>query len=351
MNFSKEITDWYFNNKRDLPWRNTRDPYKIWLSEIILQQTKVEQGLPYYLKFCDTFPTIKDLANADEQTVLKLWQGLGYYSRARNLHFTSKQIIKNHNGTFPKTYKEIIALKGVGEYTAAAISSFAYNLPYAVVDGNVFRVLSRYFGIKTAINSGKGKKIFNELAQNLLDENSPDIHNQAIMEFGAIQCKPKNPNCNECCLKDNCIAMNENIQSTLPYKIKSAKTKQLYIEYFYMQFDSGTFIKKRVESGIWKNLYEFPNLEFSSKQTDNTIINEIVKNKWINKGKFKIEAISQEYIHLLSHRKIHARIWKIRCDEKPNVQKWNSIVLSQFNNYPMSKLMESLLKSSIFKKQ
>ena len=205
-------------HKRELPWRNTKDPYKIWLSEIILQQTQVKQGLPYYQKFIKSFPSVSELANANEEQVLKLWQGLGYYSRARNLHFAAKQI--HQAGFFPKEYKDIINLKGVGEYTAAAIASFAFKLPYAVVDGNVFRLLSRFYGIDTPIDTSKGKKEFSEIAQTLLVKEEPDTHNQAIMEFGSQMCKPKQPNCNSCPLRDECVAFANNTTHLLPVKTR-----------------------------------------------------------------------------------------------------------------------------------
>ena len=225
MQFSSQIISWYLEFKRDLPWRNTTNPYNIWLSEIILQQTQVKQGLPYYEKFITHFPTVESLANADEEQVLKLWQGLGYYSRARNLHFAAKQIAES--GSFPTNYKAILELKGVGEYTAAAIASFAYKLPHAVVDGNVFRLLSRVYGVDIAINSTEGKKYFSKLANTLLDTKRPDTHNQAIMEFGAMMCKPKNPNCEQCPLSNECIAFNSNSIEAFPVKIKKNESKVL----------------------------------------------------------------------------------------------------------------------------
>lgn len=204
--FSAKIINWYQQNKRDLPWRTTNDPYFIWLSEIILQQTRVDQGMSYYLKFTQTFPTISHLAKADNEKVMKLWQGLGYYSRARNLHTTSQIVHSDHKGQFPDSYESILELKGVGEYTAAAIASFAFNKPHAVVDGNVYRVLARVFGILTPIDSTQGKKEFRELAETLLNKKDPALHNQAIMEFGALQCKPVNPDCSSCPLQSMCYA-------------------------------------------------------------------------------------------------------------------------------------------------
>jgi A/G-specific adenine glycosylase len=262
MNFSTKIISWYQQNYRDLPWRNTNDAYKIWLSEIILQQTRVSQGLPYYINFVTAFPTVNDLANADEQQVLKLWQGLGYYSRARNLHFTAKLVVEKHNGIFPTTYDELIKLKGIGTYTAAAIASFSANEAVAVVDGNVFRVLSRVFNVDYDISQNSSKKYFIELAQKLLSTTQPNLHNQAIMEFGALQCVPKRPNCLDCVFNDSCEAYKLKIVSELPVKLKKNKVSKRYLNYILVQDALGNYImNKRTGNGIWRNLYEFPCME------------------------------------------------------------------------------------------
>ena len=226
MILSEKLIYWYLQNKRELPWRKTKDPYRVWLSEIMLQQTRVAQGLPYFLKFTKAFPTVFDLAKADESEVLKLWQGLGYYSRARNLHFTAKYIAEELNGMFPENYKGLLQLKGVGDYTASAIASICYDEPVAVVDGNVYRVLSRYFGIATPINSTKGIKEFKELAQTLIDASQPGVYNQAIMDFGALHCKPQNPLCNECPVSDSCVALAKNSIKELPVKERKIKIKK-----------------------------------------------------------------------------------------------------------------------------
>src|SRR5690606_28672368 len=220
MTFSQKLISWYLQNKRDLPWRNTKNPYKIWLSEVILQQTRVAQGLPYYENFVKHFPTVFDLAKANEEQVLKIWQGLGYYSRARNLHHTAQYVSENLNGEFPKTYNKLIKLKGIGSYPAAAISSFSNDENVAVLDGNVYRVLSRYFGIETDISSSQGKKEFQEMADEVLDKKRPALFNQAIMEFGALQCVPKNPNCEVCVFNDSCVALQKNKVAQLPVKLK-----------------------------------------------------------------------------------------------------------------------------------
>ena len=261
MDFSDILSQWYAINKRDLPWRSTVNPYHIWLSEIILQQTRVEQGLPYYLKFIDTFPVVADLANADEDLVLKLWQGLGYYSRARNLQFSAKLILSEFGGNFPDNHADILKLKGVGPYTAAAISSFSFGLPFAVLDGNVIRVLSRVFGIQTPFDTTAGKKQFQKLAQELLDKKNSAEYNQAIMEFGALQCVPKSPKCNHCPIVNDCIAFNTNTVSLLPVKSKKLKVKSRFLHFLVVNKNNEVLIGKR-KSGIWQGLYEFPFLEF-----------------------------------------------------------------------------------------
>ncbi len=230
--FANKIIGWYLDNKRDLPWRNTKDPYRIWLSEIILQQTRVAQGLPYYQAFTEKFPTVWDLSKADERVVLRTWQGLGYYSRARNLHKCAKIICDNYRGQFPNNYKDLLALPGVGPYTAAAIASFAFGEIKAVVDGNVYRVLSRFFGVHDDIATGPGQKKFAELAQSLISQEKPELYNQGNMEYGAIQCTPKSPNCHGCVLEDSCVAYHQHLQHQLPVKSKKVKVRERYFYYF-----------------------------------------------------------------------------------------------------------------------
>ena len=261
MGFSNQIVSWYKIHKRDLPWRKTKNPYKIWLSEVILQQTKVEQGLPYYINFISHFPTVQDLANADEDKVLKLWQGLGYYSRARNLLYTAQFIVNEMKGVFPYKYSQLIKLKGVGEYTAAAISSFAFNLPHAVVDGNVIRVLSRYFAIEIPYDTLEGKRVFKDLANQLLIKKDSFNYNQSIMEFGALQCKPKSPNCCNCILKYSCKAYSQKEVNYYPRKKHKNKIRNRYLHFFIINQKKKIYIGKRI-SGIWRGLYEFPFLEF-----------------------------------------------------------------------------------------
>ena len=261
MSFSERILAWYSTHKRALPWRETKNPYVIWLSEIILQQTRVEQGMPYFLRFVENYPNVTKFADADEADILRLWQGLGYYSRARNMHKASKQVIDLHKGVFPVDYHDLLKLPGVGEYTAAAISSFANNQPYAVLDGNVFRVLARYFGINEPINSTTGKKIFANLAAEMLDLNHPAEYNQAIMDFGSMQCKPKNPNCEECILRLDCVAYQDNLVDQLPQKIKAKKSRDRFFHYFIIQKEDSVLMSQRTEGDVWANLFEFPLIE------------------------------------------------------------------------------------------
>lgn len=261
MSFQSEIVAWYLKNKRDLPWRGTTDPYVIWLSEIILQQTRVEQGMPYFLKFLENFPSVADFANASEERVLKLWQGLGYYSRGRNMLYTAKFIVSNYNGVFPSSYDELVKLKGIGNYTAAAISSFSSNERRAVVDGNVYRVLSRYFGIEEPINSGVGIKFFADLAQDLIVDQQPSVYNQAIMEFGALQCKPKSPLCAICPVKTGCFAYKNNKIDLLPVKLKKVKVKKRWFNYFVGVTNDEILTKQRKPGDVWQHLYDFPLIE------------------------------------------------------------------------------------------
>eukprot|EP01038_Epipyxis_sp_PR26KG_P019552 gene19552-27691_t len=276
MDFSNSLLSWYLQNKRDLPWRNTVNPYPIWLSEIMLQQTKVAQGLPYFITFMDAFPTVLHLAQADEEQVLKLWQGLGYYSRARNMHKTAQIIAFELKGSFPNNYNDLIKLKGVGEYTAAAIASFAFNEVVPVVDGNVFRVLSRYLDIETDIASASAKKEFSALAKELMPVNNPALFNQAIMEFGALQCVPKNPDCTNCIFNTSCAALQKKKVTELPVKLKKTKVTNRYFNYLvFLDNLNKTIINKRTEKGIWHNLYEFPVIE-AEEELDFETISEAI---------------------------------------------------------------------------
>jgi len=343
MDFSNKLIKWYQLNKRDLPWRNTTNAYHIWLSEIILQQTRVDQGLPYYLEFINTFPTIEKLASAKEDDILKLWQGLGYYSRAHNLHYTAKDIVTNSNGEFPNDYNKLLELKGVGNYTAAAIASFAFGLPYAVVDGNVIRLLSRVFGIDTPFDTTKGKKQFQQLAQQLLLEKKASVYNQAIMEFGALQCKPKSPNCSICPMQEFCVASQSIDVNSFPVRSKKVKVKERFLHFLMIQTDNGICVGKR-KSGIWKGLYEFPFLEFSENLSDSKVIKSDVWKKLFGEHNLEIKLDSSNYIHKLTHQKIHAKFWKIKAN-KFSIKGYSKVTLKALEKYPVSRLMEKYLKT------
>ena len=341
MRFSNTLIYWYLQNSRDLPWRKTNNPYFIWLSEIMLQQTRVAQGLSYYLKFTEAFPTVFDLAKADESTVLKMWQGLGYYSRARNLHFTAKQIANEFNGEFPSTYKEIIKLKGIGDYTASAIASFAFDEPSAVVDGNVYRVLSRYFGIKTPINSSAGIKEFKELAQTLIDKENPANYNQAIMEFGAIQCKPKKPMCLFCPLSESCVALQKNLIEVLPVKGKKIKVRNRYFNFLVIKTDDNkTILQMRKGKGIWQGLYQFPLIE-SDKNIDKNQL--ITSEEFINlfPDETTISLFNdKEIVHKLSHQHLHTQFWIIETTNLSEAKiKWSAI-----DKYPVPVLIANFFE-------
>lgn len=318
MDFSNILIKWYLQNKRDLPWRKTVDPYQIWLSEIMLQQTRVAQGMPYFFSFTKEFPTVKHLANASEEKVLKLWQGLGYYSRARNLHKTAQYISNDLNGIFPDSYKELLKLKGVGEYTAAAIASFSYNEQVPVVDGNVFRVLSRYFDIESDIALPATKKEFTALAQELMPRDNPAIFNQAIMEFGALQCVPKSPDCSVCVFNTSCAALQKGKVNVLPFKSKKIKITNRYFNYLILEDVLGnTLIQKRTGKGIWHNLYEFPLLETLSIADFETVSKIAKEEIFPSYTIIGIEDCNKStVVHKLSHQHLHIQFWKIKVKEK-----------------------------------
>lgn len=344
---SSALINWYEINKRELPWRDINDPYKIWISEIILQQTRVNQGISYYFRFIERFPTIKELAKSAEDEVLKYWQGLGYYSRARNLHKAAKQIISNFGGKFPTQHSDILSLAGIGEYTAAAISSFAYNDFYAVVDGNVFRFLSRFFGIETPIDTTTGKKEFSNLAAEILSTINPGIHNQAIMEFGALQCVPNSPDCTICPLCNSCSAFQTNSITTLPVKSKKTKTKNRYFNYLFINYKNDTFIQKRTAKDIWQNLYEFPLIETEHLLTDSELI-EHDSFKSLFEGIHKIEILKRTnpMKHVLSHRVIYAQFQIIAIDEMSNnLENLIKVPLNSIDKYATSRLMELFLEN------
>ena len=316
MNFSNLLIRWYLETKRDLPWRKTDNPYLIWLSEIILQQTRVAQGTPYFLSFTNVFPTVFDLAAANEEKVLKLWQGLGYYSRARNLHKTAQFVANELAGKFPDNYKDLLQLKGVGEYTAAAIASFSYNEVVPVVDGNVFRVLSRYFNIETDIAAASAKKEFAALAFELMPKDQPALFNQAIMEFGALQCVPKSPNCGICVFNQSCAALQKKKVDQLPVKSKKLKVRNRYFNYLVVTDELGnTIIQKRTAKGIWHNLYEFPLIETEKEEDFDCIVKQI-QSDFLNEHTIisVFESNEQSIIHKLSHQHLYIKFWKVKVE-------------------------------------
>lgn len=326
-----------------MPWKGEKNPYYIWLSEIILQQTRVEQGLPYFLNFKQKYPTVKHLADAPEDDVMKLWQGLGYYSRARNLHETAKNIQYNLAGNFPSTFADLIKLKGVGDYTASAIASFAYGEHRAVVDGNVIRVLARVFGIDLAADTTEGKKKFAALAQDLIDDKEPGPYNQAIMDFGAVVCTPQNPLCDTCPFQKMCLAYQQNRIEDLPVKKKKIKVIDRYFNYLIIKNEQHIWIKKRTESDIWKNLYDLPLLESAKplKKNIKAAITEFLGNK-----EFDITAYSEGFVQLLTHRKIHAQFIEIELkDFKPfKLDKAQKVKLAELDNYAFPKTVQVYLQ-------
>ncbi len=341
MNFTKILIYWYSEHKRELPWRETRNPYCIWLSEIIMQQTQIKQGLPYYEDFVANFPTVYDLAKAKESTILKLWQGLGYYSRARNLHFSAKYIVSELNGEFPKTYKVLLKLKGVGDYTASAIASICYNEPAAVVDGNVYRVLSRFFGIEVPINSTQGIKKFKALAQSLLPKNNIGDYNQAIMEFGATQCKPKTPNCKICPLNATCVALQFDRIAELPVKISKTKISKKYFNFLVFVSESNkTILEQRKEKGIWQYLYQFPLIE-----TSESLLHENFKNNndvisYINGADYSFSLFNEtEIVHKLSHQHLYTKFWVLKVKELPRT----GIDITKIKSYPVPVLISRFI--------
>ncbi len=342
MFFSQIILLWYSGNKRPLPWRNTTDPYKIWLSEIILQQTRVAQGLPYYHKFITAFPTLQDLANAGETDILKHWQGLGYYTRARNMHKTAIAITRDMGGRFPETYEGLLQLKGVGDYTASAIASCSFNLPEPVVDGNVYRVLARYFGIQLPINSGEGKKYFKQLARAVMDTGRIADYNQGIMEFGAIQCVPQKPDCGQCPLNTGCIALKDDMVAQLPVKLNKVKVKKRYFNYLVLlDPDYKTRLTKREGKGIWQNLFEFPLME-TEKELD---LPEFVGRLARFLGSHEISDVqlanTDKIIHKLTHQHLDTRFWIIRTEDKLR----DGLSIQQIRNYPVPVLLAEFIKT------
>ena len=343
MSFQSEIVTWYLTYKRDLPWRGTSDAYVIWLSEVILQQTRVEQGLPYFNRFLESYPTVLDFAAATETQVLKLWQGLGYYSRGRNMLYTAMQVRDHHDGQFPTSYNELIKLKGIGDYTAAAIASFSANEQKAVLDGNVFRVLARYFGIDAPINSSAGKKQFLSLAQSLIEDQDASVYNQAIMEFGALQCKPKSPDCAVCPLETGCVARKLNRVQDLPVKLNKLKKRTRHFNYFVISEAGQILVKKRKAGDIWQQLYDFPLIETTDKYHNDLPGFSAQLHDTFGKG-CEITTLTEQK-HLLTHQTIYVQFFGldnyiINFNQDAEI-KWVS--LQEFNELPQPKVIAGFM--------
>jgi len=339
LEFSNIVLYWYIKNKRDFPWRKSKSAYKVWLSEIILQQTQTSQGLSYFNKIINTFPTLKELAEASEEKILKLWQGLGYYSRARNLHFTAKYIQNNLNGVFPNDYNSLIKLKGIGPYTAAAISSICFNKKRAAVDGNVYRILARVFNIDTAINSPEGIKTFQELANSLISETNPGDYNQSMMDIGATICTPKNPKCNQCPLKSICLAHGNSTINKLPVKIKKTKIKHRYFHYFCIEYNGKFLMKKRTQKDIWRNLYDFPLIEGGEIAKENDIDYKKLLNSILENG-IAVNKNTKHYEHQLTHQKLNITIEYIKANKINNDNGFLKVNRMQVKEIPVPKPIE-----------
>ncbi len=349
MNFNKILAKWYEKNKRDLPWRRTKDPYRIWVSEIILQQTRIEQGWDYYLRFLEKFPDLRALATAEEKEVLKLWQGLGYYSRARNMHAAAKEIMNLHQGIFPTTYEEIRKLKGIGDYTAAAISSIAFGIPSPVVDGNVLRFFSRFFGIREPVDTQKGKTAVLEKTKILISPEHPGDFNQAIMEFGALQCKPV-PDCKTCPLKPGCVTFQKNRIAEFPVKSKKQGHRTRYFHYLFIITGKGknrsVFLKKRTGNDIWKNLFDFPLIE-----TENTINHKelILSKEWDDLFSGMTVTLLKESKtcrHILTHQIIVAKFYHLRISSGTGLP-FLKVDFNDIVKYPIPRLVEKFLETQL----
>lgn len=350
MSISPLLIEWYNKDHRPLPWRETSDPFRIWLSEIILQQTRVDQGMPYYQRFVETFPTISQLAQAPEDQIMKLWQGLGYYSRARNLHATAKIIDDKYKGIFPSDYLHIRKLPGIGEYTSAAISSFAFNQPYAVVDGNVSRVLARLFGVRELVDTPAGKKIINGIAAELLNQKDPARHNQAIMEFGAVICKPALPQCASCFLNSHCEAFKLSIVHELPAKKPKTKVRDRFFNYLLIRYKDSIYMKKRGSGDIWQNLFELPLIETKKQLTAKQVTKSADWEKIMGKQPVQINAVIERKVHKLSHQNIFTRVFDVRMDQKPGTRLATDFIQISSQdavNYAVPKVIENILEEQL----
>ena len=342
------LINWYEQCRRDLPWRHNPSPYQVWLSEVILQQTRVSQGMDYYLRFIERWPTVEALAQATEEDVLKMWQGLGYYSRARNLHHCALQVVEQYGGKFPADYEQLKKLKGIGDYTAAAIASIAFNLPHAVVDGNVYRVIARLYDIDTPININEGQNLFARLADELLDRNHPGLHNQAMMEFGALQCTPKNPDCLHCPLQPHCLAFERQTVGQRPVKLQKTKVKTRYFNYLVMRVGESIYLHKRSDNDIWKNLYDFPCIESEKPLTVEAVINSEGFRQLVEGTDFTITKTSPVFTHKLTHRTIIAQFIEIKLEQKLLQIETKEVFLAaerELENYPIPRLIDLYLNT------
>lgn len=342
------LIKWYNENHRDLPWRHSPTPYQVWLSEVILQQTRVNQGMDYYLRFIERWPTVTDLATATEEEVLKMWQGLGYYSRARNLHQCAQQVMSEYGGQFPADYEQIRKLKGIGDYTAAAIASIAFNLPHAVVDGNVYRVLARLYDLDTPININKGQKLFAQLADDLLNREQPGLHNQAVMEFGALHCTPKNPNCLLCPLQAQCLAFAHQTVMQRPVKLPKVKVTTRYFNYLVIKTKDSLYLRKRSNNDIWKNLYDFPCIESEKPLSVEEVIDTEQFRDLFGAASFSIVKTSPIYTHKLTHRTIYAQFIEIKLEKKLLQIETKDLFLAretELGSFPIPRLIDLYLNN------
>jgi len=342
------LINWYEDNRRDLPWRHNPTPYQVWLSEIILQQTRVNQGWEYYLRFIEKWPTVNDLAQASEEEVLKMWQGLGYYSRARNLHKCAKQIMEQYGGQFPADFEQLKQLQGIGDYTAAAIASIAFNLPHAVVDGNVYRVLARLYDIDTPININEGQKLFAQLADELLNREQPGLHNQAMMEFGALHCTPKNPNCLLCPLQAQCLAFAHQTVMQKPVKLPKVKVTTRYFNYLVLRINDCVYLHKRSDNDIWKNLYDFPCIESQKSMTVEEIIASEEFVQLIENKPFTIIKSSPIFTHKLTHRTLIAQFIEIKLEQELLQIQTKDLFLArqtELGSFPIPRLIDLYLNN------
>jgi A/G-specific adenine glycosylase len=341
--FLKILTLWYQQNKRELPWRISNDPYSVWVSEIILQQTRIDQGMNYYMQFINRFPDISSLANASEDEVLKIWQGLGYYSRARNMHYTARQIMNEYNSRFPESYKEIRKLKGIGDYTAAAIASISYGSENAVIDGNVYRVLARIFGIATPIDTSKGRKEISVLAHSLLDRQNPGQFNEALMDFGALQCIPRNPSCTQCPFMNKCFALKNKQVDYFPVKSKQVEQKKRHFNYLYISYEKYFFLEQRKGKDIWHNLYQFPLIETFEPVDEKTLISSPEFNNLFDGLKVTVESSTPEITHLLTHQRLYIRFLEIRLTESIKKFPWIMTNERELSKFPLPKPIDNYL--------